>query len=165
MRYTLERSLSPKLEGGNSPAESFLILCGPQDFSGCPWHVVGQHAFLSGRSPHLSGIQVHGTSLVIETTGPVHDMVDRLAMPFFGAVPIGTPLSGFDPQQHPIPSAGPYYVSYQNIGWQTVLRRNPNYHGPRPHRMNGSASTGARRSPPAVPGTPPPPRRASTTWC
>src|SRR5947209_2600308 len=135
MRYTLERALSPELEGGNAPAEAFLGVCGPSDFGQCPWQIIGQHDFVTGRSPHLRGLQVHGNTLVIETTRRIQDMVSRLALPFLGAVPIGTPLSGFDPQQHPIPSAGPYYVAYQNIGWQTVLRRNPNYHGPRPHKM------------------------------
>lgn len=136
MRYTLERSLSPKLEGGNAPAEAFLGVCGPSDFGQCPWQIIGQHPFATGHSAHLRGLQVRGNTLVIETTAPVQDIASRLALPFFGAVPIGTPLSGFDPQQHPIPSAGPYYVSYQNVGWQTVLRRNPNYHGPRPHRLD-----------------------------
>jgi ABC-type transport system substrate-binding protein len=136
MRYTLERSLSPNLEDGNAPGEAFLGVCGPSDFGQCAWQIVGQHAFVTGHSAHLRGLQVRGNTLVIEATAPVQDMASRLAMPFFGAVPIGTPLSGFDPQQHPIPSAGPYYVSYQNIGWQTVLRRNPNYRGPRPHRLD-----------------------------
>ena len=136
MRYTLERSLSPKLENGNAPGEAFLGVCGPSDFGQCPWQIVGQHAFVTGHSAHLRGLQVRGNTLVIETTAPVQDITSRLALPFFSAVPIGTPLSGFDPQQHPIPSAGPYYVSYQNIGWQTVLRRNPNYRGPRPHRLD-----------------------------
>jgi hypothetical protein len=136
MRYTLERSLSPKLEDGNAPGEAFLGVCGPSDFGQCPWQILGQHAFVTGQSAHLRGLQVRGNTLMIETTAPVQDIASRLALPFFSAVPIGTPLSGFDPQQHPIPSAGPYYVSYQNIGWQTVLRRNPNYQGPRPHRLD-----------------------------
>ena len=136
MRYTLERALSPKLENGRAPAEAFLGVCGPSAYGQCPWQIVGQHAFVTGRSTHLSGLQVHGNTLEIETTRPVPDLVSLLAMPFFGAEPIGTPLSGVDFQQHPIPSAGPYYIAYQNIGWQTVLPRNPNYHGPRPHRLD-----------------------------
>jgi len=135
MRYTLERALSPHLEGGNAPAQGFLGVCGSGDPGQCPWQIVGQHAFVTGASAHLRGLQVHGDTLVIETTKPIQDMVSRLALPFFSAVPRGTPLSGFDPQRHPIPSAGPYYVSYQNIGWQTVLRRNPNYNGPRPRKL------------------------------
>jgi len=136
MKYTLERALSPKLEGGNAPAQGFLGVCGPRDSAGCSWQIVGQHAFATGKSPHLSGIEVHGNTMVIETTEAVPQIADLLAMPFFGAVPTGTPLAGFDSSAHPIPSAGPYYVSYQNIGWQTVLRRNPSYHGPRPHNLD-----------------------------
>jgi class 3 adenylate cyclase/ABC-type oligopeptide transport system substrate-binding subunit/streptogramin lyase len=134
MRFSVERALSPKLEDGNAPAENFLGVCSPG--GNCPWQIIGQHAFVTGKSDHLSGLQVHGSTLVIETDAAVPDLVDRLAMPFFSAVPIGTPLSNLDLQAHPIPSAGPYYISYQNTGWQTVLRRNPNYHGPRPHNLN-----------------------------
>ena len=34
----------------------------------------------------------------------------------------------------PIPSAGPYYLSIND--WYTIMRRNPNYHGPRPQRLD-----------------------------
>ena len=35
-----------------------------------------------------------------------------------------------------VPSAGPYYVASFTPGQGVVLKRNPNYHGPRPHRSN-----------------------------
>jgi peptide/nickel transport system substrate-binding protein len=37
--------------------------------------------------------------------------------------------------QTPIPSAGPYYIASHVPGAQTVLKRNPNYTGPRPRRL------------------------------
>ena len=53
-------------------------------------------------------------------------------MPFFCAVPRGTPP---DPDGVPaIPSAGPYYVDAYVPGHRIVLKRNPNYHGERPRR-------------------------------
>jgi peptide/nickel transport system substrate-binding protein len=53
-------------------------------------------------------------------------------MPFFCAVPIGTPA---DPKGvRMIPSAGPYYVASYVPKQGVVLRRNPNYTGGRPHR-------------------------------
>ena len=35
-----------------------------------------------------------------------------------------------------IPSAGPYYVASYTPRQQLVLKRNPNYHGDRPHRLD-----------------------------
>ena len=123
MRYSIERALSPEL-GDFQPAAFFLH------------ELVGEDAYRSGKAAHVSGISVRGSTLVFETAEPVPDLVERLALPFFSAMPTGTPISDIDPQKHPIPTAGPYYISYQNIGWQTVVRRNPNYHGPRPHNLD-----------------------------
>jgi class 3 adenylate cyclase/ABC-type transport system substrate-binding protein len=123
MRYSIERALSPEL-GDFQPAAFFLT------------ELVGEDAYRSGKAAHVSGISVEGSTLVLETVKPVPDLVERLALPFFSAMPIGTPIADFDPQKHPIPTAGPYYISYQNIGWQTVVRRNPNYRGPRPHNLD-----------------------------
>jgi class 3 adenylate cyclase/tRNA A-37 threonylcarbamoyl transferase component Bud32/streptogramin lyase len=123
MRYTIERSLSPEL-GDFQPAAFFFT------------ELVGEDAYRSGKAAHISGLAAHGSTLVLRTTRPVPDLVDRLALPFFSAVPTGTPAADFDWQRHPIPTAGPYYISYQNIGWQTVVRRNPNYRGLRPHNLD-----------------------------
>jgi serine/threonine-protein kinase len=123
MRYSIERALSPEL-GDFQPAALFLT------------ELVGEDAYRSGKAKHVSGISVEGSTLVLKTVKPVPDLVERLSLPFFSALPIGTPIAEIDPQKHPIPSAGPYYISYQNIGWQTVVRRNPNYGGPRPHNLD-----------------------------
>ena len=123
MRYSIERALAPEL-GDFQPGAFFLT------------ELVGEDAYRSGKAAHVSGISVEGSTLVLETVKPVPDLVERLALPFFSAMPIGTPIADIDPQRHPIPTAGPYYISYQNIGWQTVVRRNPNYRGPRPHNLD-----------------------------
>jgi class 3 adenylate cyclase/ABC-type transport system substrate-binding protein len=123
MRYSIERALSPEL-GDFQPAAFFL------------GELVGEDAYRSGKAAHVSGISVRGSTLVLQTVKPVPDLVARLALPFFSAMPTGTPIGDIDPQRHPIPTAGPYYISYQNIGWQTVVRRNPNYRGPRPHNLD-----------------------------
>jgi ABC-type transport system substrate-binding protein len=123
MRYSIERALSPEL-GDFQPAAFFL------------GELVGEDAYRSGKAAHVSGISVRGSTLVLRTLKPVPDLVERLALPFFSAMPVGTPIADIDPQKHPIPTAGPYYVSYQNTGWQTVVRRNPNYRGPRPHNLD-----------------------------
>jgi ABC-type oligopeptide transport system substrate-binding subunit len=123
MRYSLERALSPEL-GDFRPASFFLT------------DLVGEDAYLNGKAPHIRGLGVRGSRLIMRFTTPKPDLAEILAMPFFAAVPDGTPASGFDVGAHPIPSAGPYYLSYDNRGWQAVLRSNPNYRGDRPHRLD-----------------------------
>jgi ABC-type oligopeptide transport system substrate-binding subunit len=60
--------------------------------------------------------------------------VTVISLPFFCAVPVDTPL---DPKGvRLVPSAGPYYVVSYNPGQGVVLKRNPNYHGNRPHRLD-----------------------------
>jgi serine/threonine-protein kinase len=120
-RYSIERALSPGL-GAEAPGYNFLS------------DIVGAPAFHAGKAAHISGIAVNGNTLRIRIVAPSGDFPARLSMPFFAAVPIGTPIINGG-VQHPIPSAGPYYLK---VKWQSdlaVLERNPNYHGPRPHRL------------------------------
>ena len=120
-KYSIERSLSPKLKG---PALSNGFL---DDVVGAP----GLHG---GKAPHISGVVARGNTLTIRLTSPVPDLVTRLTMPFFCAVPIGTPL---DPQGvRTIPMAGPYFIASYTPGQEVVLKRNPNYAGNRPHRLD-----------------------------
>ena len=58
----------------------------------------------------------------------------RLSLPYFAAVPLGTPIVDGGVQT-PIPSAGPYYLAVSFQGELVVLERNPNYHGPRPAKI------------------------------
>jgi ABC-type oligopeptide transport system substrate-binding subunit len=54
-------------------------------------------------------------------------------MPFFCAVPLNAPV---DPKGvRELPSAGPYYIAQNVPNRRIVLKRNPNYHGSRPHRL------------------------------
>ncbi|HET7170186.1 MAG TPA: ABC transporter substrate-binding protein [Gaiellales bacterium] len=123
VRYSLERALSPEL-GDFRPASFFLT------------DLVGEDDFESGRTSHIQGLSVRGDRLTMRFTTPKPDLAEILAMPFFSVVPDGTPASGFDVGVHPIASAGPYYLSYDNRGWQAVLRANSNYRGDRPHRLD-----------------------------
>jgi peptide/nickel transport system substrate-binding protein len=91
----------------------------------------------------VKSVSGDGDMLTITLKQPAGDFLHRVAMPFFAAVPAGTP----NPLQSFLPSAGPYYVaSYVPAQYDfstnppttlatgsIVLRRNPNYHGPRPH--------------------------------
>ena len=120
MKLSIERALS----GDYAPATFFLT------------DVAGEDAFLHGKAEHVSGIVASGNRLVVRLTRPVPDLLPILAMPFFAAVPDGTPADGLDIQQTPIPSAGPYYVQASNSGWWRIVRRNPNYGGGRPQTLD-----------------------------
>ena len=117
-RYSIERALNPKMKG---PAQGFL------------GDIVGAKAYMAGKAQHIAGIAARGAKLTIRLVAPAPDLVTRLAaLPFFCAVPTGTPL---DPKGvRTVPSAGPYYVASYTPGQGIVLKRNPNYDGSRPHR-------------------------------
>jgi peptide/nickel transport system substrate-binding protein len=119
-RYTLERAFSPKY-GGGSPAMQLLS------------DIVGSTAYNQGKARHISGISVRRNALSITLDAPAGAFASRLSEAFFCPVPIGTPAAPGG-LTRPIPTAGPYYVASSAPG-QTVLLRNPYYHGPRPRRI------------------------------
>jgi len=120
-KYSIERALSAKL-GPEAPGISVL------------GDVVGAHAFHDGKAEHVSGIVVRGNTLTFHLTDAHGDFVSRLALPYFSAVPIDTPIVNGGVQT-PIPSAGPYYLKQDFLGELKILLRNPNYTGPRPHKL------------------------------
>jgi DNA-binding SARP family transcriptional activator len=120
-RDSIVRALAPRLRP-RTPAAAALR------------DVRGVHAFRAGRATGISGVAVDGDTLVIRTTRPVHDLPERLALPYFCVLPAGMPAPpGGLPDR--LPTAGPYYVSAR--GNTTVLRPNPGYAGPRPRRLDG----------------------------
>src|SRR5262249_27018273 len=136
-RRAIERTLSPKL-GANAPGVRFAD------------DIVGAQAYRAGKEPRITGIRVRGNALAITLTRPAPDLPARLALPYFCAVPVSTPVV-VNGVPIPIPSAGPYYVAAYLPGQAAVLKRNPNYRGPRPHyfdaivyRFGVSPSSAAR---------------------
>jgi ABC-type oligopeptide transport system substrate-binding subunit len=118
-KYTIERALSPAM---HSYARNIVD------------DVVGEPAYESGRARHISGISAKDNVLTITLTRPNGSLAARLAAPFFCAVPVGTPRV---PTGVPtVPSAGPDYVSSYSTTAGFVLKRNPNYRGPRPRYWN-----------------------------
>jgi ABC-type oligopeptide transport system substrate-binding subunit len=114
MKYTIERSLHPRMR---SPAPDLLN------------QLVGEAAFAEGRARHISGIRASGDRLSITLVEPSSSFLHRIALPFFCAVPIDTPI---DPDGlRRVPTAGPYYVAAHVPDEEVVLRRNPNYGGSR----------------------------------
>ncbi len=117
-KYGIERTLDPRM---HSPARLFAS------------DIAGESAYEAGRAAHISGITASGNRLTIKLVRPSGDLPTRLAMPFFSAVPLGTPV---DPHGlRLIPSAGPYYVASYEPGQGAVLKRNPNYAGGRSHHL------------------------------
>jgi len=76
--------------------------------------------------------RVDGRTLVVHLRSPAPDFPQRLALPYFCAVP----LSAADRQTDDLPSAGPYAVASYQPGRSLLLRRNPYYHGPRAGRVD-----------------------------
>jgi DNA-binding SARP family transcriptional activator/ABC-type transport system substrate-binding protein len=122
-RYTIERSFSRQ---GTLAGNGAVLL--PQ--------LVGGNAYATGRSNRLTGVSASGDTLTLHLTSPVPDLPQILASPIFSAVPEGTPLAWiFYPSA---PSAGPYYLTQplSPIQSQLILKRNPYYHGLRPHSLD-----------------------------
>jgi len=93
--------------------------------------IVGAPDYAAGRG--LAGVSAEGDELVVRLTRPAPDLVSRLASPWFCAVPPETPVTLTGSSL--IPTAGPYYVESYDPGKSIVLRRNPNYDGPRPAEL------------------------------
>ena len=115
-KHAIERSLHPKAAGGFYVSD-----------------IAGQDAYSAGRAAHISGVVASGDRLSITLVRPAPDFLARIAMPFFCAVPLHTPISATGLPA--IPSAGPYYIAEHVRDQRIVLERNPNYHGPRPRRL------------------------------
>ncbi|HYT80375.1 MAG TPA: ABC transporter substrate-binding protein [Actinomycetota bacterium] len=140
-RHSIERALSPKLAPG---------WLGPYSIgSSYVNDIKGEQAFLAGKAPHVSGLRAEGDTLTIALVRPSPNLLERLAMPFFCLVPTDSPILpqgavtrlGTNPNTtiDMVPSAGPYYIAETFGGKYTILKRNPNYRGPRPHRLDAIA--------------------------
>jgi serine/threonine protein kinase/ABC-type transport system substrate-binding protein len=134
-QHTLERSLSPK-----------------NVYSAGPWlapDIEGVSAYRAGKAAHIAGIVVRGNALAITLVKPAGDFLTRLSMSAFCPVPLSVPVHVPGFSVHPVPSAGPYYISSIQ-GDRTVLKRNPNYSGPRPRRAERIVYTNDIPTPRAV---------------
>src|SRR5262249_14977021 len=118
-KHAIERALDPRMNG---PAIAYVN------------DIVGAGAFASGKVTDVSGVVARGDTLKITLVQPAPNFLARIAMPLFCAVPLNTPPNARGITR--IPAAGPYYIASYVPHWQLVLRRNPNYHGTRPRRLD-----------------------------
>jgi ABC-type transport system substrate-binding protein/class 3 adenylate cyclase len=95
--------------------------------------IVGASAYNAGRATQIAGVTARGDTLTIRLTAPSATLPARMATLLTCAVPPTTPFSG--PGTERIPMAGPYYIASYAPQRRLLLRRNPNYHGPRHARM------------------------------
>ena len=135
MRYSIERAISPKIT--DPAAQGFNMI---QD-------IVGFDAYRSGKADHVSGIRASGDALSFTLTAPAADFLARISLPFFSAVPLGTPAlpHGVD---RPIPSAGPYYVVGPRRRPRRGRQAEPELHraaAARARRLRGRERRGRRR--------------------
>ena len=79
--------------------------------------------------------QAKGNKLVIRLSQPDASLMNKLAMPFFQATSLKLPLKTEVTTGYP--SAGPYYFAKNVVNELTSLRRNPYWHGDRPHHLTG----------------------------
>jgi len=113
-KFVIERIANPEMQ---SPFQPFIA------------DIVGAQAVLDGKAKTISGIKVKGSTLTITLTQGAPDFLARIAMPSFCALPTNTPV---DPNGVDAPSgAGPYYIAERTPKRSVVLKRNPNYKGPR----------------------------------
>jgi peptide/nickel transport system substrate-binding protein len=96
--------------------------------------IVGYRAFAAGRARGLAGVVARGRTLTIRLSKPDGGFLATLAAGGSCAVPRDTPPD-LEANDY-VPSAGPYYISSHTPRQQLVMRRNPNYHGNRPHHFD-----------------------------
>jgi oligopeptide transport system substrate-binding protein len=104
--------------------------------------IVGANAVIQGRASRISGVRAIGRyRLQIRLKDPAPDLLQRLTLPFFQAIPRNTPIA---PEGVTVPSCGPYYYSFVDrppedatgpVSGLIRLSENPFYTGPRPHNV------------------------------
>ncbi|HEU0195277.1 MAG TPA: ABC transporter substrate-binding protein [Gaiellales bacterium] len=82
----------------------------------------------------IPGIVVNGDKLTVHLTAPNGAFEAEMATPFMCAIPKNTPINSKGVNS--IAGAGPYYIASYTPNKSLVLKKNPNYHGPRPHNLN-----------------------------
>jgi len=117
----INRNLNPKMA---SPAQPFI-----ED-------IVGAKAVIDGGAAKASGVKVLSPyKLRITLTKVAPDLLSRLGMPFFCAIPTNLPINP-DGISAPVVGSGPYYIAKWEPKRAITLLRNRFYKGPRPHNVN-----------------------------
>lgn len=93
--------------------------------------IAGEKAANAGNGK-ISGVKAIGKwKLQITMAKVAPDLLARITMPFFAAIPLNTPINA-EGVGAPRASCGPYYYKSWDKGRQIVMARNTFYKGPRP---------------------------------
>jgi peptide/nickel transport system substrate-binding protein len=118
-QHVIERDLSPK-------QASYFGVTFLSDVQGASGY--------KGLPAHLSGVKVTGDKLAVTLTSKDAGFLSKMATPFACAIPKNTPVNSKGVQS--LAGAGPYYISNWVQHRSLLMKRNPFYHGPRPHYLN-----------------------------
>jgi ABC-type transport system substrate-binding protein/class 3 adenylate cyclase len=126
-RQTIQRTLDPVFDDD---------AWGPSTLS----DIQGVAEYRAGTAQTVTGLVASGDTLSITLDEPSSTLLERLSLSFTCPVPIGTPAlrSGLNPTP-PVSGAGPYYVASQMRRRHVILKKNPNYLGPRPQPFDAIA--------------------------
>ena len=106
-------------------------------------NIVGAQAVNAGKGTHVSGAKVKGNKLIINLTKADGTFMAKITMPFFQATSTKLPLTKevVNVSGQALPSAGPYYMSRNDVNQLTSLRQNKYWKkGPgrnRPRNLTG----------------------------
>ena len=119
MKYTIERALNRRVK---SPARAHLS------------DLAGGRAYAEGRARHISGVVARGNKLTLRLTRPSSNLEDRIALPFFCAVPVGTPSTSKGSTRSRLRGRTTSPRTCPSRRW--CSRRDPGYAGSRPSRLD-----------------------------
>jgi ABC-type transport system substrate-binding protein len=132
-KYAINRTANHDLA---SPGAQFIT-----DPTGT--NIVGAKAVNDGNGTNVSGVQVKGNRLIVNLTKGDGTFMAKITMPFFQATSSKLPLNKevVNVNGNNLPSAGPYYMSRNDVNQLTSLRQNKFYKaGPgrtRPRNLTG----------------------------
>jgi peptide/nickel transport system substrate-binding protein len=116
------RNANPKLQ---SPSTPFMDV------------IAGVQAVVDGKAASISGVKAtNATTLVINLTKPAPDLVSRLTMPFFQAIPKSLATNADPNGVLTYAGCGPYYFSARTPNKSITLKKNPYYTGGRPANVD-----------------------------
>ena len=116
------RNANPKLQ---SPSTPFMDV------------IAGSQAVVDGKATKISGVKApNATTLMINLTKPAPDLVSRLTMPFFQAIPKSLATNADPNGVLTYAGCGPYYFSARTPNKSITLKKNPFYKGGRPANVD-----------------------------
>ena len=132
-KYAINRTANHDLA---SPGAQFIT-----DPTGT--NIVGAKAVNDGNGTNVSGVKVKGNRLTINLTKGDGTFMAKITMPFFQATSSKLPLTKevVSVNGNNLPSAGPYYMSRNDVNQLTSLRQNK-YWTPGPGRNRPRNLTG-----------------------